>query len=423
MLQSRLFAKTRKEELSGEMSAGTRLLLRAGFIDQIAAGVYAMLPLGLLTLQKIEKIIAAKMEEAGAQRILLPALVPKKNWETTGRWNSFDVLYKVKSRQEAEYALGATHEEIAAPLVQKFARSYKDFPIAVYQIQTKFRDELRAKSGLLRGREFLMKDLYSFHIDQKDCDNYYEKIKQAYFEIFNAAGVGRAVHLTLADGGSFSKFSHEFQAATAAGEDTIYHCAACGFTVNREIKEDYPQCPECGGQNFSEEKAIEVGNIFKLGTKYSGPFSFEAAGQEGQNLPVLMNCYGIGLTRLMGTAAEISRDDAGLIWPENIAPFFAHLIVLEAKDGETDAKIRSAAGKIYEDLQKAGIGVLYDDRRQKSAGEKFGDADLIGIPRRVVVSTKTLKQDAVEVKNRGGKEATLIKVKEIDNFLKNENLG
>ena len=409
--------------MPGEMSAGTRLLLRAGFIDQTAAGIYAMLPLGLLVLQKIERIIAGKMDEAGAQRILLPALVPKKNWETTGRWNSFDVLYKVKSRQEAEYALGATHEEIAAPLVQKFARSYKDFPIAVYQIQTKFRDELRAKSGLLRGREFLMKDLYSFHIDQKDCDDYYEKIKQAYFEIFNTAGVGRAVHLTLADGGSFSKFSHEFQAATAAGEDTIHHCEACGFTVNREIKEDYPQCPECGGQNFSEEKAIEVGNIFKLGTKYSGPFSFEAAGQEGQNLPVLMNCYGIGLTRLMGTAAEISRDDAGLIWPENIAPFFAHLIVLEAKDSETDAKIRSAAGKIYEDLQKAGIGVLYDDRRQKSAGEKFGDADLIGIPRRVVVSAKTLEQDAVEVKNRGAKEATLIKVKEIDNFLKNENLG
>lgn len=423
MLQSRLFAKTRKEELPGEMSAGTRLLLRAGFIDQTAAGIYAMLPLGLLALQKIERIIAGKMNEAGAQRILMPALVPKKNWEASGRWNSLDVLYKVESRQKTEYALGATHEEIAAPLVQKFALSYKDFPIAVYQIQTKFRDELRAKSGLLRGREFLMKDLYSFHIDQKDCDSYYEKIKQIYFEIFNAAGVGHAVHLTLASGGSFSKFSHEFQVATSAGEDTIYHCAACGFTVNREIKEDYPQCPECGGEEFSEEKAIEVGNIFKLGTRYSAPFSFEAAGQDGQNLPVLMNCYGIGLTRLMGTAAEISRDDAGLIWPENIAPFFAHLIVLEAKDGETDAKIRSAAGKIYDDLQKAGIGVLYDDRRQKSAGEKFGDADLLGMPRRLVISEKTIAKDSVEIKKRGGKESKLVKIKEIDNFLKNENLG
>jgi len=405
------------------LSAGTRLLLRAGFIDQVAAGVYAMLPPGFLALQKIEKIIAGKMDEAGAQRILMPALVPKKNWETSGRWNSLDVLYKLESRQKTEYALGATHEEVVAPLVQKFAKSYKDFPIAVYQIQTKFRDELRAKSGLLRGREFLMKDLYSFHIDQKDCDGYYEKIKQIYFEIFNVVGVGRAVHLTLAGGGTFSKFSHEFQVATAAGEDTIYHCAACGFTVNREIKEDYPECPECGGQNFTEEKAVEVGNIFKLGTKYSAPFSFTAAGQDGQNLPVLMNCYGIGLTRLMGTAAEISRDDAGLIWPENIAPFSAHLIALEGRDGDTDAKIRSAAGKIYEDLQKAGIGVLYDDRRQKSAGEKFGDADLIGIPRRVVVSAKTLEHDAVEIKKRDEKEAKLIKIKEIDNFLKNENLG
>jgi len=416
MLQSQLFAKTRKEELSGDLSAGTRLLSRAGFIDQVGAGIYAILPLGFLVLQKIEKIIADKMDEAGAQRILMPALTPKRNWETTDRWTGLDVLYKIKSRQDAEYALGATHEEIVTPLAQKFALSYKDFPFSVYQIQTKFRDELRAKSGLLRGREFLMKDLYSFHIDQKDCDDHYEKIKEIYFEIFNAAGIGHATYLTLAGGGTFSKFSHEFQTTTDAGEDEIYRCAACGFTVNREIKNDYPKCPECGQEEFSQEKAIEVGNIFKLQTKYSAAFGFEAVGESGQNLPVLMNCYGIGLTRLMGTIAEISRDDAGLIWPEAVAPFVVHLLELESKETQTNKKIKEISAKIRQDWQKRRIGVLCDDRQEKSAGEKFNDADLIGIPWRAVISAKTLAQDAVEIKRRDQKEPKLIKMKEINNY-------
>lgn len=416
MLQSQLFAKTTKEELSEGLSPGTSLLLRAGFIDQTAAGIYAILPLGFLVLQKIEKIIAGKMDDLGAQRVLLPALTPKKNWEITGRWKDLDVLYKIKSRQEAEYALGATHEEIVTPLAQKFALSYKDFPFAVYQIQTKFRDELRAKSGLLRGREFLMKDLYSFHIDQKDCDNHYEKVKEAYFEIFNAAGIGHVTYLTLAGGGTFSKFSHEFQTATAAGEDEIYHCAACAFTVNREIKQNYPRCPECGGEEFTQEKAIEVGNIFKLGDKYSAAFGFLAASESGEKIPLLMNCYGIGLTRLMGTVAEVSRDDAGLIWPRAIAPFDVHLLGLESKQAPANEGIKKTCAKICQDWQKQGISVLYDDRQGKSAGEKFKDADLIGIPYRAVVSAKTIPQDAIEVKRRGEKETKLIKIKEINNY-------
>ena len=416
MKQSQLFTKTQREAGGDDTSAGTRLLLRAGFVDRSAAGIYAMLPLGFLVLQNIEKVIADKMDALGAQRILLPALTPKKNWETTGRWNGLDILYKIKSRQDAEYALGATHEEMITPLAQKFALSYKDFPFAAYQIQTKFRDELRAKSGLLRGREFLMKDLYSFHIDPKDSDGHYEKIKEAYFEMFNAAGIGHATHLTLASGGTFSKFSHEFQTATAAGEDEIYHCAACGFTINREIKQDYPQCPECGGAEFNQEKAIEVGNIFKLGDKYSAAFEFFAVGESGQNLPVLMNCYGIGLTRLMGAIAELSRDGAGLIWPKTIAPFLVHLLELESKDAATNKKIKEICLKIRQDWQKRQIGVLYDDRQGKSAGEKFNDADLIGIPWRAVASAKTIEKDSVEIKKRDEKEAKLVKLKEISDY-------
>ncbi len=415
MLQSKLFTKTQKD-IGDETSAGTRLLLRAGFIDKLAAGIYTMLPLGFLVLKKIENIIAQKMDELGAQRILMPALTPKKNWEITGRWNDLDVLYKIESQQKSEYALGATHEEIVTPLAQKFALSYKDFPFAIYQIQTKFRDELRAKSGLLRGREFLMKDLYSFHVDQKEFDGFYQRVKEAYFEIYKTMGLAPITLLTLASGGTFSKFSHEFQTITQAGEDTVYHCLNCGFSVNQEIKNDYPKCPECGSDNFDEKKAIEVGNIFKLGTKYSSVFGFEATGADGAKLPVLMGCYGIGLTRLLGTIAETGADDNGLIWPKAVAPFDVHLVELEARDGANDEKIKKTCQKIYQDLQKRDIGVLYDDRPQKSAGEKFKDADLLGMPARLVVSSKTLEKDSVEVKKRDGKETELIKIEKIGSY-------
>ncbi|MCU0653473.1 MAG: His/Gly/Thr/Pro-type tRNA ligase C-terminal domain-containing protein [Candidatus Pacebacteria bacterium] len=408
MRQSQLFTKTQKDFPADETSAGTQFLLRAGFIDRTAAGVYTILPLGYNVLRKIENIIAKAMDRLGGQRVTMPALVPKKYWETTGRWNAFDALYKLKGKNDDEYALGATLEEIVTPLAQKYAVSYKDFPFSIYQIQTKFRDEMRAKSGLLRGREFLMKDLYSFHVDQKDCDALYEKVKDSYFSIFKETGLAASTYLTLAGGGTFSKFSHEFQTATEAGEDIIYLCDNCGFSINREIKKEYPKCPECGCEKFGEKKAIEVGNIFKLGTKYSAAFGFEAVGPDGCKMPVLMNCYGIGLTRLMGTVAEISRDSAGLIWPAAIAPFEAHLVELESKDGEVNKKIREAAQKIYSDLQKRDIGVLYDDRTGKSVGEKFKDADLLGMPFRVVVSEKSLAKDSVEIKKRDSREAELV---------------
>lgn len=413
MKLSKLFTKTQKEVVGDQTNIGTQFLLRAGFIDKTAAGVYSFLPLGFRVLRKIEQIIADHMDNFGAQRVVMPILVPKKNWETTGRWNAFDALYKLKGKGGDEYGLGATLEEVITPLAQKFSISYRDFPFAVYQIQTKFRDELRAKSGLLRGREFLMKDLYSFHVDQKDLDDYYEKAKDVYFSIFKAVGITQDVYLTLASGGTFSKFSHEFQTATEAGEDTVYLCDNCGFCINHEIKNDYPNCPECGHNKFQEKKTIEVGNIFKLGTKYSSAFSFEAVAADGGKLPVLMGCYGIGLTRLMGTIAEICRDDAGLIWPESIAPFNIHLLAINAVDAGSDRRIKATAEKIYKDLQKKGLEVLYDDRTDKSAGEKLKDCDLLGMPYRLVVSEKSLKNKSVELKKRNSQTTKLIKISEI----------
>ena len=318
------------------------------------------------------------------------------------------MLYKIESQRKEFYGLGATLEEIVTPMAQKFAYSYKDFPFAVYQIQTKFRDELRAKSGLLRGREFLMKDLYSFHIEQKDCDEYYERVKESYFSIYKTVGLAQATYLTLSSGGTFSKFSHEFQTITDTGEDLIYLCDNCGIAINREIKNEYPKCPECGGEKFTEKKAIEVGNIFKLGLKFSNAFGFEAIGADGCKLPVIMNCYGIGLTRVLGTIAETNHDEYGLVWPKSVAPFSVHLLELESRDGEAAARVKSAAQKIYFDLQKRGVSVLYDDRERKSAGEKFKDADLLGMPFRIVISEKTLAKDSVELKKRGEKEFELI---------------
>lgn len=414
MKQSNLFSKTRKEAPNDETSASARFLIRGGFVEKIGAGLYAMLPLGLRVLNNIEKIIAQEMDAIGGQRILMTALMPKKNWETTGRWSSLDVLFKIARENGESYALGATHEEEVVPLVQKFVYSYKDLPFSVYQIQTKFRDELRAKSGLLRLREFSMKDLYSFHADEAGLDVFYEKAKDAYFKIYERAGIRDKTFLTFASGGSFAKFSHEFQMITDAGEDIIYICKKCGLAINKEIKEEYPACPECQCAEFEEKKAIEVGNIFKLKTKYSDPFNLQFTDKDGQKKMVIMGTYGIGLTRLMGAVAEAHHDESGIVWPREIAPFDVHLIALNSTDEAVCGKVKNAADKLYFDLQKTGLEVLYDDRAEKSAGEKFKDSDLLGIPSRIVVSEKTLQKDSVEQKNRNSKDQKLILLSEVD---------
>ncbi len=408
MLQSILFYKTTRDKSADIESVSHDLLTRAGFVDQLMAGVYTFLPLGLRVLKNIENIIRKNMLEVDGQEILMPVLQPKENWLKTGRWNSLEILFKVNSSGDKEYALGPTHEEVVSPLAKKNVLSYKDLPLAVFQIQTKFRDELRAKSGLLRTREFLMKDLYSFHESQEDLDKYYDKLIKVYFNIFKELGIKNQTYLTLASGGTFSKYSHEFQMVTDAGEDMIYICNKCKIAINKEIKQEIPACTNCSSDSFVEKKAVEVGNIFKLGTKYSLPFDLKFKDKDGQEKPVIMGCYGLGLSRAMGAVVEANHDEKGIIWPKLLSPFLVHLIQLG-----NDKKVTAAAEKLYASLQKEKIDVLYDDRQDKSAGEKFAEADLIGIPFRVVVSEKTLAKNLVEIKERNRSAAKLIKIKQL----------
>jgi len=410
MRQSKLLPKTRKEAPKDEVSLNARLLIRAGFIDKLMAGVYTILPLGLRVMKKIENIIRSEMEAAGGQELLMPALQPKENWQKTGRWETLDSLFRFTSHySKIDFALGPTHEEIISPLVKKFNLSYRDLPVSLFQFQTKFRDEKRAKSGILRGREFRMKDLYSFHSGEKDAENYYEKMKGHYENIFNRCGIGEKTYLTLASGGSFSQYSHEYQTVTDAGEDTIYICDKCEMAINKEIAGETPACPQCGNKDLKENKSVEVGNIFSLKTKFSEPFDLKFTDENGQEKLMLMGCYGIGVSRLMGTAVEINNDENGIIWPETIAPYKIHLINLKGKEGKSS----QLAGEIYEKMTKSGMEVLFDDRDDLRAGEKFADADLIGIPYRVIVSEKTAENDSAEIKKRGEKKSEILPIGEI----------
>jgi len=405
MRRTQLYLKTYPEAPRDEISINAKLLTRGGFIEKLSAGVYTVLPLGLRVLKKIENIIREEMVAAGGSELFMPSLHPKENWEKTGRWKTYEDLYKLKENKK-EFTLGPTHEEIISPLVKKYVSSYRDLPLFLFQFQNKFRKELRAKSGLLRGKEFIMKDFYSFHADEKDLNKCYEKFKKVYAKVFKRLGIGEKTYLTYASGGSFSKYSHEFQTLTDAGEDIIHVCDKCSSAVNREIIKDVGRkCPECGNRKLKQEKSVEVGNIFKLMNKYSDPFDLSFIDKDGQKKTVLMGCYGIGLQRSMGTIVEVHHDEKGIIWPENVAPFQAVLIGIES-GGNTACRVQCE--KIYQQLSKKGIEILYDDR-DVSIGEKFADADLVGIPTRIVVSEKTLQKNSVEVKKRGEDSVKLIK--------------
>lgn len=402
---TQLVTKTIKEISHDEQSRNAQLLTRAGFIDKTMAGVYTLLPFGLRVLTNINRIIREEMDALGAHELLMPALQPRELWERTGRWDYLDVLYRVHSADGShEFGLGPTHEEIVTPLVQKFVTSYRDLPRAVYQIQTKFRFEPRAKSGLLRGREFCMKDLYSFHDSPESLQEYYERASAAYDRVF--ARIGLKALRVHASGGTFSQFSDEFQVIAPTGEDTILHCSACDFAENVEIAtiKAGDVCPDCGAP-IQEKHSIEVGNIFSLNTKFTEPFGFTVTGSAGQQLPVYMGCYGIGCSRLLATVAEVLSDERGLVWPENIAPYRIHLIQLGA-----DESVMAAAQDVYKQLQLKGVHVLFDDRADTTAGEKFADADLIGCPERIVVSAKTIAAASVEVKSRTSRDAQLLSI-------------
>ena len=401
MRLSHLFTKTLREAPADEIAVNARLLTRGGFVFKNSAGVYSFLPLGWRVMEKINKIVREEMNVVGGQEMFMPALVEKKYLEPTARWD-LDVGFFAGGKEDKEpgFVLGWTHEEVLTTIASKYISSYKDLPFAAYQIQTKFRNEARAKSGLLRGKEFMMKDLYSFHADDKDLQRYYGEVKEAYFKIFKRCGLD-AVY-TVAAGGIFTAGNtHEFQILSDVGEDTILLCLKCGYAENSEISEfkNGDTCSKCGG-NMAEKKAIEVGNIFPLGTKYSGALNLEYADENGVKHPVVMGSYGIGVSRLMATVVEVSNDTQGMIWPESIAPFKVHLIVLDNRKEESE--------KIYDELIHKGIETLYDDRSDKSAGEKFADADLIGCPVRVVVSNKTLDKKSAEIKKRTEKETELV---------------
>ncbi len=413
MRLSQLFTKTLREAPTDEVAVNARFLTRGGFVFKNSAGVYSFLPLGWRVMEKISKIVREEINAIDGQELFMPALVEKKYMEPTARWD-LDVGFfaKGKDDKEASFVLGWSHEEVLTVIAAKYINSYRDLPFAAYQIQTKFRNEARAKSGLLRGREFMMKDLYSFHTNEKDLEGYYEKVKESYFRIFERCGL--KVIYTLASGGVFTdKFTNEFQVLSEVGEDTILMCLKCEYAENAEISKlkkagtcptRLPDGQECSG-DIAEKNSIEVGNIFNQGTKYSDNLGLSFIDESGVKNSVWMAAYGIGISRLMAAVVEVSNDKQGIIWPENIAPFRIHLIVLDDRKEESE--------KVYNELTQKGVEVLYDDRNDETVGEKFADADLIGCPIRVVVSNKTLDKDSVEIKRRSEKETELIKLEDL----------
>lgn len=392
MKMSRLVSTPEKLAPANAETVNHKLLVQAGFVRQLMAGVYTYLPLGLRVLRKLEKIVREEMDAIGGEEILMPMLHPADIWKTSGGWDKVDVLFKLKSRTEKDYALGQSQEEVVTPTMKEFIKSYRNLPRAPYHIQWKFRDELRSKSGILRGREFLMKDMYSFHMDQADFDRFYEIAKKAYIRVFERMGLTAKV--TEASGGAFTeKVSYEFEVLTDAGEANTLYCDKCDFCVNVDDIATYKEndtCPRCSEDKLKPAKAAEVGNVFDLGQKYSKAFDLKVSNEKGENIYPIMGCYGIGISRTMGVIVEKYHDDKGIIWPSEVAPFTVHI---------TDLQQTEKAQEIYEALNSKGIETIWDDR-DVSLGNKLADADLIGCPFRVLVSEKSLASGGIEVKLR-----------------------
>lgn len=409
MKYSTFFPKSRKSEFKDDLSVNAKLLTKAGFIDQLMAGSYTLLPLGFKVVENIKQIIREELNKTGAQEVLMPLLHPRDIWDQTGRWsdpNVRQIMYQFKDIHDKEYGLSFTHEEIVLDLLRKHTQSYKDFPVKVYQFSTKFRNELRAKSGILRGREFLMKDLYSAHVTSEDLEKYYTQVKEAYVRIFEKLGL--KVIVTEASGGVFTEnITHEFQVISDAGEDEVIYCEGGDFAQNVEIAkvEAGKEC-DLGHGPLKKVKTIEVGNIFNFGQDYSKKMNIKFVDRTGAEQYPYFASYGIGPTRVMGTLAEVFHDDHGLMWPNSVTPFDVYLISLR-KDGNAE--------KIERELEEQGISALYDDR-DSSAGEKFANADLLGLPFRIVVSEKS--GEMIELKQRKSSETQLLSLKEIISKIK-----
>ena len=411
MLQSHLFSKTRKSAPKDEVAKNAQLLIRAGFIHKEMAGVYDFLPLGLRVVEKIKKIVREEMNAIGGQELIMSGLQRKELWEKTDRWDDakVDVWFKSTLKNGADIGFGWSHEEPITDMMTQFISSYRDLPVFVYQFQTKLRNELRAKSGIMRGREFVMKDMYSYTLDEASHKKFYDEATAAYLRVFERVGLGDRTFVTFASGGAFTQFSHEFQTICDTGEDTVYLHREKKIAINKEVLTD-DVMKEVGvtREELEEVQSAEVGNIFSFGGTKSRQLGLSYKDESGKVQDVILGSYGIGITRLMGTLVEVCANETGMVWPKEVAPYDAHLISITG--GNKD--VQQEADRMYELLRERGVDVLYDDRDSR-AGEKFADADLIGIPIRLVISEKTLAQGGMEFSDRGNGSSTFLSDSEI----------
>ena len=413
MKRSQLFIKTMKNAPADEVAKNAQLLIRAGFVYKVMAGVYAYTPLGIRVVEKIKQIVREEMDAIAGCELIMTALQKPETWMGTGRWSDdvVDVWFKTNLKDGSDVGLAWSHEEAIVEMMKQHITSYKDLPQSVYQFQTKFRNELRSKSGIMRGREFIMKDMYSIHTSQEDMDQYYDKVVEAYKKVFERLGIGSKTFVTFASGGAFTKFSHEFQTICDAGEDTLYVNDEQTIAVNEEVLDDATKELGIDKSTLKPVVSAEVGNIFKFGTEKSEKMDFSFTDSDGKKKPLYLASYGIGVTRVMGVIAEMMSDEKGLVWHSNIAPYHVYLAVIGSAEDQAE--------KLYDELQAAGIEVLYDDRDERP-GAKFADAELMGIPCRIVMSDRTLAEDSVEMTRREGGVTELIAIEKIVEKLKSE---
>lgn len=416
MRYSQLFGKTTKTAPADETAKNALLLLKAGYIYKEMAGVYAYLPLGLRVIEKIKQVIREEMNGVGGQEMIMTTLQRKELWEKTDRWGDeqVDIWFKTALKNGSEVGLAWSHEEPITDMVKNYVGSYRDLPFSIYQFQNKLRNETRAKSGIMRTREFVMKDLYSYTRNEAEHKEIYDAVTEAYLRIFDRVGLGDNTYFTFASGGAFTQFSHEFQTVTPAGEDVIYVNREKRLAVNKEVLTDEVLAQlDLKREELEEVAASEVGNIFSFGTTKSEQLGLSFTDDDGEVKPVTLGSYGIGIGRLMGVIVEHYGDEKGLVWPKSIAPALVHIVSLNSKDETMQERINQVASGLHDDLGALGIDVLWDERGNVSPGAKFADADLIGIPLRLVVSEKTLKEHAVEWKLRASDEMQLVKLDDI----------
>lgn len=406
MRVSKLFTKTLKQAPADEVAKNAQLLIRAGFVYKEMAGVYAYLPLGLRVLENIKQIVREEMDAIDSNELVMTTLQRKEVWEKTSRWSDdvVDIWFKTALKDGTELGLGWSHEEAIVEMVRNYIHSYRDLPISLYQFQQKMRNELRAKSGIMRGREFIMKDMYSLHATKEDLDAYYEKAIEAYKRVYDRLGIGEDTYVTFASGGAFTKFSHEFQTICEAGEDVIYLHREKNIAINEEVIDDAIVELGIKREELEQVKTAETGNIFNFGSQKTDEMGLYYTDAEGKQQSLYIGSYGIGITRAMGVIAEKLSDEKGLVWPENIAPYKVYLVSI--------GNVAEQATELYDKLQAAGVSVLFDDRDERP-GAKFADAELIGLPYRVTISERLLGEGKLEFSRRTGGEIELLTLDEL----------